>query len=275
MSTLESTNEVSRARAVDASSPAVEPPSKKMTTLYSGEDSAQWYKKRADDFVQSIFGEYKPIPDIKISDIEAFLNDELIQDGEEIPKSKVMLVLHDVVSLETGLKSNIVIRSITRPFWKVCMEIVDKPDERIRVCAVGTPGIGKTTSTPILIRMLLKRRHTVVYHIRMNNQSGWYYEFSPDKESDTLLVSTNVYPEDTKYYNIASLRNSSTYYVVDPGITTEQPKSALIGYQISETDKGNFFEHEIVVISDHVANIIYMKHIKKLWSTMLDPVFKN
>ena len=57
-----------------------------------------------------------------------------------------------------------------------------------RVCGVGTPGIGKTTCTPILIRMLLTERHTVVYLVQTVKQSGWYYEFTPDERGITTKV---------------------------------------------------------------------------------------
>jgi hypothetical protein len=128
-----------------------------------------------------------------------------------------------VVKLERGarktVRSDLVIRKTTRPFWQACIEAAETPDAQCRVCAVGTPGIGKTASTPYLIRMLLlERRKTVVYHVRMVERDGWYYEFTPGPgNGDTVL--TNVYPEQTLKSRIPSLCDPSTYYVVDPGNT--------------------------------------------------------
>ena len=87
-------------------------------------------------------------------------------DYEEIPNSDGMSVLRKVVKLETNVRADIVIRNITKPFWQACIDTVNTPYMRIRVCAVGTPGTGKTAATPILIRMLLDEGHTVVYLLR-------------------------------------------------------------------------------------------------------------
>ena len=64
------------------------------------------------------------------------------------------------------ITEDVIIRNITEHFWQACIDQVDEYNEndnkRYRVCAVGTPGIGKTASTPILIRRLLSKGHTVV-----------------------------------------------------------------------------------------------------------------
>jgi hypothetical protein len=167
-------------------------------------------RKVANDFVKSIMTNFEEIQKSK----------EIPNDGELPPStSSGMSVLRDVVNLETGMRCNIVIRSITQPFWQACIDTVGTIEARCHVCVVGTPGIGKTASTPILIRMLLKARLTVVYHVRTKNMTGWYREFTPDKESDK--VTTNVYPETTNVHYIASLADSSTYYIVDPGKTKD------------------------------------------------------
>ena len=325
----------------------------------------------------------------------------IMADYETIPGSDGMSVLRSVVNLETAEWGDIVVRNITESFWRACIDKVNTPDMRYRVCAVGTPGIGKTTSTPILIRMLLKAGHTVVYLIRAKRTAGWYYEFkrvatsNVDAVNVAVEVEVNVYPETLPYFEIDSLRNPSTYFVVDPGVTKDdcvpdhlflakvilvsspdeghwgesefskrrdkvegffkyfplwsleelqsaqptigqaltkgvriedryrqvggvprhvfasdssfkktlvlqddalhmlteeyavriakgeldavesmsrgQPKSALIGYQVFESDTGPFEKKEVVVISALVAEKVYSKFMKKLWATMLDP----
>jgi hypothetical protein len=145
--------------------------------------------------------------------------ESIMVDYESIPNSTDMFVLRNVVDLETEERRDFVIRNITELFWKACIDVVDTPNERYRVCAVGTPGIGKTTATAILIRMLLKAGHTVVYTIRTKNDSEWFYEFKPTANAG--VTSVKVYPQTLPEFKIPSLRERSTYYVVDPGQTKD------------------------------------------------------
>lgn len=178
-------------------------------------------KRIAVEFVKSVMKDYEIITNV---------------DCKDDRKSAGMSVLRDVVKLETGKRRDVVIRSITEPFWQSCIDTVDTNDgdSNYRVCAIGTPGIGKTSSTSILIRMLLKAKKTVVYLIRSDEKVKWYYEFKYDKQRETY--ATEVYPEYIQYFNIRSLRDPSTYYVVDPGNTISncnpetdfQPKVILV-----------------------------------------------
>ncbi len=128
-----------------------------------------------------------------------------------------MRVVRNVIDLEIGKTREIILRNITEPFWQKCIDVVNTPNERIRVAAVGTPGIGKTSSTPWLIRMLLKQSKTVVYLLRTVEKTGWYYEYIPN--SDGTVIATNIYPERLDIDLIPSLRLRSSYYIVDPGQT--------------------------------------------------------
>jgi hypothetical protein len=136
---------------------------------------------------------------------------------EPIDGSEGMFVMRDVVSLETGSKSDVVIRSVTPPFWQACM---DEVEAGCRVCAFGNSGIGKTACTPYLIKMLLEAKKVVVYHVRTNSKDGWIYEFVPGLADDDS-VATSVYPEQTQLSGIVLLNSPKTYYVVDPGDTTD------------------------------------------------------
>ena len=116
----------------------------------------------------------------------------IMQDYETIPGNQGMKILRDVTNIETRNEPrDIVIRNITEPFWQSCINVVDKEGVRDRVAAVGSPGIGKTFATPILIRMLLKKNHTVVYLKRSVKIKGWYFEFVPSNPS----IDVFVYPE--------------------------------------------------------------------------------
>jgi hypothetical protein len=121
---------------------------------------------------------------------------------ERIPESDGMLVMRGVVVLERDVALDVVIRNVTQPFWQACIDAVDpqqsdggrvvSPNQQLRVCAVGTPGIGKTTCTPYLIKMLLEKKKTVVYRVRSQNKDEWIYEFVPGPDDRVL---SNVSPE--------------------------------------------------------------------------------
>lgn len=68
-----------------------------------------------------------------------------------------------------------------------------------RMAAVGTPRycIGKTTSTPFLIRMLSETNCTVVYKICSINQNRRYHDFvlKFDKDGNGVRCHVSVYPE--------------------------------------------------------------------------------
>jgi hypothetical protein len=142
----------------------------------------------------------------------------IMQDPVPIEGSEGMSYVRGI-NLETGKTLDIVIRKCTELFWDACINSAEKLDTR--VCALGTPGIGKTTSTAILIRMLLKKDRTVVYLVRTKKELGYYYEFLPAKVGSFTSINVSVYPEKTEYTSIASLKDPLTFYVVDPGKTKD------------------------------------------------------
>ena len=155
----------------------------------------------------------------------------------------MMRLWRNIPDLHTGISSNIVLRSTIEPFWQSCIdkvENVDNPHRRYRVCVVGTPGTGKTCTTPLLLRMLLLKGSTVVYIRRSIDRSSWFYEFVPTSNNENtngeIAVTVNVYPEEsTRYYNLPSLRKKSNYYVVDAGTS------------IQSCDPGNFQACVIII----------------------------
>jgi hypothetical protein len=152
----------------------------------------------------------------------------IMKDYEEIQGSDDMKVIRDVPDLEAFGATNVVIRKITEDFWDKVIELTETKGQQYRVCAVGTPGIGKTTATAILIRKLLLMNRTVVYRIRGNEKGGWVYEFTPTqaKAETTFSVKVNVIREkDFAYNTVFSLNyfkeGAPNYYVVDPGETKD------------------------------------------------------
>ena len=77
--------------------------------------------------------------------------ESIMKPYEEVPNSGNMRVPRDVVSIEGFWKNDVIVRSnITEEFWQ---KVIDTSKE-YRVCALGISGIGKTTSTGILIRLI-------------------------------------------------------------------------------------------------------------------------
>jgi GTPase SAR1 family protein len=98
------------------------------------------------------------------------------------------------------------------------MVFLSDPTCKLRLCVLGAPGVGKTSWIMFAIRMLLLQGETVVYHIRGNNSSGWYFEFIADAHAPVVV---SVYPENVPIDEIGSLKLRSTYYIVDPGKATD------------------------------------------------------
>jgi hypothetical protein len=86
---------------------------------------------------------------------QAFV-DRLMADGavQDIPNAPGMRMISGLPLLSPNpesVASNVVIRHAVENFWSTCIELA----EGIRVCALGTPGIGKTTTIPYLIYLLI------------------------------------------------------------------------------------------------------------------------
>jgi hypothetical protein len=154
--------------------------------------------------------------------------DSLMNNEPERIEGSDLQVLDGVINLETRLVHPIVIRSVTDAFWQACIDLVDKPAWRYRAIAIGSPGIGKTTSTPLLIRKLLKDCKVVVYHVRTKDDIGWYYQFTPIVGNNGIVTQAraDVCPED-RPNGLKSLFDSSTYYIVDPGDSEDSSNPPL------------------------------------------------
>jgi energy-coupling factor transporter ATP-binding protein EcfA2 len=126
-----------------------------------------------------------------------------------------MRVLKNICNLNDDGTTNIVIREVTEPFWTECITQAEKGH---RVCAVGSPGIGKSTSMAFLIKLLLETGKTVVYLSRTMLSESWYYQFIPLADGE---VEVHVFPEKLTPAQIPSLLNPGTFYLVDPGKTKD------------------------------------------------------
>jgi hypothetical protein len=151
--------------------------------------------------------------------------ESIFQPYEVIPNSHEMKVLHNVIDLEGTSQYHIVVRAMMEDFWQQVIATT----ETDRVCALGVPGIGKTSMTCILIRLLLQQNKTVAYHIRTVEKLGYVYIFSPhtintsstgsSSRDGTTRVDVRTIKE--QEFRTKSISDPSTYYVVDPGQTKD------------------------------------------------------
>jgi len=114
---------------------------------------------------------------------------------------------------------DIVLRNKDLDYWDSCVAELEDPSEtRRRMVSIGSPGIGKSTTALFLIRKLLMIGKTVVY--RMKGE-GVFIQFKPNREFVSVADDVDVegFPETTLEWDIASLMDRATYFIVDPGIT--------------------------------------------------------
>jgi hypothetical protein len=151
--------------------------------------------------------------------VDILMADDAIQD---IPDSAGMRVIYNLPLLSYPLKSDnqydLVIRQVTEPFWSACIQLALEGGGR--VCAVGTPGIGKSASTPYLIYLLLFMKRTVVFLLRSVEKDNWYYEFTPTPQMSSPYLC-QIYPEATVRTSIPSLQNPKAFFIIDPGRTND------------------------------------------------------
>jgi hypothetical protein len=115
--------------------------------------------------------------------------DSIMKPYEEIPNSNGMKLLRDVSHIDFGSKYNIVVRTMMEDFWHKVITAADS----YRVCVLGLPGIGKSMSTCILIRLLLTQQETVVFRVCRRDSLGCtkndhFYVFTPSMSSHDIDV---------------------------------------------------------------------------------------
>jgi hypothetical protein len=127
-------------------------------------------------------------------------------------------VMKSVPDPFSGIARNVIIRGSDLAFWNELLGGLSAPNGFKRVTAVGTPGIGKSTTASFAIRLLLEQRKTVVYINRTTDASGYYIQFIPSEDEEGKF-HVELIPETTSPTNIDSLSDAESYYVVDPGLT--------------------------------------------------------
>ena len=130
---------------------------------------------------------------------------------------EIHCVMKSVPDPYTGSARNVIIREEDFAFWNQLLQgLAVGGNTKRRAAAVGTPGIGKSTTASFAIRLLLQQEKTVVYLHRTTDGSGYYIQFTPQEEGQ---IDVELIPEKTSPSEIPSLYDPETYYVVDPGKT--------------------------------------------------------
>jgi hypothetical protein len=132
-----------------------------------------------------------------------------------------MKLMKPMMNLESCREcEGIVVRCIVQKFWEACLKKCSETTPSFRVCAVGTPGIGKTVTTPVLLWLILQQGATIVYHCCDEKpEDGRMYEFVPCRTGSTVAYKYHcfAYKEPGSLEDIASLHAKGTFYIVDPG----------------------------------------------------------
>eukprot|EP00550_Attheya_septentrionalis_P010248 CAMPEP_0198288484 /NCGR_PEP_ID=MMETSP1449-20131203/6965_1 /TAXON_ID=420275 /ORGANISM="Attheya septentrionalis, Strain CCMP2084" /LENGTH=587 /DNA_ID=CAMNT_0043986629 /DNA_START=175 /DNA_END=1938 /DNA_ORIENTATION=- len=117
-----------------------------------------------------------------------------------------------------GMLRPVVIRPEDYYFWQDC---IDKSLSGHRVCGVGNPGIGKSTTSFHLIReLIMTHKRTVVFAVQKHRTV--YYEFVPvvaNADGQVININVNCHPPNMIPETIPSLQDARSYYVPDPSQT--------------------------------------------------------
>jgi hypothetical protein len=114
------------------------------------------------------------------------------------------------------VKQNIVLRHSVRDFWEILFAELQTEGilpNRNRV-VIGSPGIGKSSTHPYLLRLLLKTGRPVVFLERGKNLGGMYYEFRPT--GDGGYEALEYFEEDVKRYTIPALTDPRAFLLIEP-----------------------------------------------------------
>ena len=158
--------------------------------------------------------------------VQAIMDDNNFQ---QVLSSGIHAAMKDLPDPYTDHTSNVVIRDDDLKFWSDTIATLENPKKRNRVAVVGTPGIGKTTTSFFAIRLLLRMGKTVVYLYRTPDKSNHYIQMTPQRGNNNVAV--DHFPETTASTDIPVLRNKETYYIVDSGQTKENcnPEGGVMG----------------------------------------------
>lgn len=151
--------------------------------------------------------------------------DAVLQDFQTRPEEGIGDYMTDVPQPWTQLENanqTVFLSEQHKAFWHRVLTQCEKS----RVCAVGSPGVGKSTTTAYAIRLLLQKKKTVVYNYRTEENRFFYLVFSPKKDFADLAIDLSLIPQTLKPMDIPELADADAYYIVDPGVRPETTKTS-------------------------------------------------
>jgi hypothetical protein len=123
------------------------------------------------------------------------------------------------LDLLSGEAFTVILRQEVREFWRIV--VADLQSGR-NVVAIGNPGLGKTSTSPYLLHLLLATGRPVVYHVRGESpRTGVYYEITPNLNGGHGI---RLYQEAEVYQGtIPALGTKGAYLVIEPHLVRELP----------------------------------------------------
>lgn len=106
--------------------------------------------------------------------------------------------LEDIPMLVSGAKKTIVLTDKVEQFWQACFE---KSKAR-RVCAVGSPGAGKSITMVYFIRILLENKKKVVYLNKTPGELSHHYVWEEGEDGN---YTTAIYEEASPIIEVIKL----------------------------------------------------------------------
>jgi len=133
-------------------------------------------------------------------------------------------LVFDGVETPYVISSTVVLRDVVMQYWAEVIHVVRTTNN---VVALGSPGIGKTTTIPYLIRELLNAGNTVVLMVRsMHTDNMFLYK----KNSSDSVLSCSYFERmpAVGYNHIPELKDPNTVLVIEPRGFQRTPAADLV-----------------------------------------------
>jgi hypothetical protein len=140
---------------------------------------------------------------------QVFVDALLTNAPVQVPNTKTGM---EVWELESTLAlRQVLLRESVRAFWKMTATSLLAGKH---VVAVGSPGVGKSSTHPYLLKLLLETGRPVVFLKRGKDLGGKYYEFCPKEGGG--YEAFEYKEKDVESETIPSLTNPSAFFLIEP-----------------------------------------------------------
>jgi len=159
----------------------------------------------AADFVDAVLQDLQALPEDSSEDSSV----ECIECMNSVPQPWIQV---------SRAQQTVFVSQEHKTFWDAVITQCD----RTRVCVVGSPGVGKSTTTAYAIRLLLQRKSTVVYNYRTKDNRFFYLIFIPSKKGNDKTIRISLVPQTLHPQDVVELADPNAYYICDPGVSPEK-----------------------------------------------------